>query len=428
MAEYNLEVATLRMVRTRERYDRFAAMIPHGTVNKETVSILKRMGEFFKGTEATEIVHDQFWPFLRSRYPNWKEKDVEFWESAVKPISRSNPPGLDESIIENLLATELGNKAVAFIESWQAGDEVDLGAALRGAIENYEAAVERKIKTPDVEFGWDTMIDEETHNVGLHWRLPCLAGHLRAMREGDFGILAMRPDRGKTTMGASEFSFMAPQLQTLYPNEFRPALWLNNEGPGQRILSRIRQSTLGMSATEIRDLGPVEARRRYIELLGGREDRIQVLDIHGFTNWEVEELIRKKNPGLVVFDMIDNIRFSGQGSNNGERNDQILEAMYQWARVLGVKYRFAGLAMSQISGDGEGMRFPTQNMLKDSKTGKQGACDYIITGGFDPATPNIRWIGTTKNKLKREGMPSSPQCAAQFDADRGRLNMPEVVE
>lgn len=428
MAEYNLEVATLRMVRTRERYDRFASMIPHGTVNKETVSILKRMGEFFKGTEATEIVHDQFWPFLRSRYPNWKEKDVEFWESAVKPISRSNPPGLDESIIENLLATELGNKAVAFIESWQAGDEVDLSAALREAVEDYEAAVERKIKTPDVELGWDTMIDEEAHNVGLHWRLACLAGHMRAMREGDFGILAMRPDRGKTTMGASEFSFMAPQLQTLYPNEFRPALWLNNEGPGQRILSRIRQSTLGMSATEIRDLGPVEAKRRYIELLGGREDRIQVLDIHGFTNWEVEELIRKKNPGLVVFDMIDNIRFSGQGSNNGERNDQILEAMYQWARVLGVKYRFAGLAMSQISGDGEGMRFPTQNMLKDSKTGKQGACDYIITGGFDPATPNIRWIGTTKNKLKREGMPASPQCAAQFDADRGRLNMPEVVE
>lgn len=426
MPEFNLELATLRMVRTRERYDRFSNMIPEGTVNKETRSILKRMGEFFAATEADELLHDQFWPFLRSRYPNWKEKDIAFWQAAVKPLDKGNQPGLDESIIENLLATDLGNKAIALIQNWQSGGEVDLGAELRLSVEAFEDARERKIRTPDVQFGWGEMIEEETHNIGLHWRLECLGSHMRALREGDFGILAMRPDRGKTTLGGSEFSFMAPQLAALYPEQFRPAVWLNNEGPGSRILGRIRQATLGMSATEIRDLGAVEAQRRFIELMGGREDRIQVLDIHGFSSWDVEELIRKKNPGLVVFDMIDNIRFAGAGANNGERNDQILEAMYSWARVLAVKYKFAGLAMSQISAEGEGMRWPMQSMLKDSRTGKQGACDFIITGGFDPSLPNTRWIGTTKNKLKLNGMPASPECPAYFDADRGRLRMPEV--
>ena len=426
MADFNLELATLRMVRTRERYERFANMIPAGAVNKETVSLLKRMGEFFKATEATEIKHDEFWPYLRSRYPNWKDKDVAFWQAAVRPISTGNAGGLDESIIENLLATDLGNKALALIEKWQQGDEVDLVAGLRTSVESFEDALVRKIRTPDVEFGWDAMIDEETHNVGLHWRLPCLQDHLRSLRAGDFGIIAMRPDRGKTTMVASELTHMAPQLLTLH-SDFRPALWLNNEGPGSRILSRIRQAALGLSAQEIRDLGFKQAQQQYIELMGGREDLIQVLDIHGYTNWEVEELVRKKRPGLVVYDMIDNIRFSGETANRGERNDQVLEAMYQWARVLGVKYEFPGLATSQVSADGEGMRYPLQSQLKDSRTGKQGACDFIITGGFDPSSPNSRFIGATKNKLKREGMPASPDCMAFFDSDRARLRMPETV-
>lgn len=427
MPELNLELGTLRMVRTRERYDRFAKMIPAGTVNAETRSILKRMGEFFEKTEAEEVTHDQFWPFLRTLYPKWKDKDIEFWSAAVRPISKPNPPGLDETIIENLLATALGNTAIDLINSWQEGGEVDLGPALRTAVEDFEAAVERKVKTPDVVFGWDEMVNEETHNIGLHWRLPCIATHLRALRPGDFGIIAMRPDRGKTTMVASEITHMAPQLAELYPDEFRPVLWLNNEGPGNRILSRLRQSALGLSAVEIREMGIEKAQAAYIELMGGREDRIQVQDIHGYTNWDVEELIRKKKPGLVVYDMIDNIRFSGGTANNGERNDQVLEAMYQWARVLGVRYEFAGLATSQISAEGEGMRFPLQSQLKDSRTGKQGACDFILTGGFDPSMPNTRFIGATKNKLKMNGMKASPECPAMFDADRGRLKMPEVA-
>lgn len=427
MPELNLEIATLRMVRDRERYDRFAGMIPEGTVNKETVALLRRMGEFFKATEAKEIQHDQFWPFLRTRYPQWTTEDQEFWQAAVKPIGKANPPGLDEAIIQNLLATDLGNKAMRYIESWQNGDEVDLGPVLRQAVEDFEDSLIRKIKTPDVALDWEEMIEEETHNKGFQWRLPAIGDYMRALRPGDFGIVAMRPDRGKTSLVASEITYMAPQALELYPDEFRPIVWLNNEGPGSRILGRIRQAALGMSSLEIRDAGFMKAKQIYTDLMKGRDDLIQVLDIHGYTSWEVEELIRKKNPSLIVYDMIDNIRFSGELANAGTRTDQVLEAMYQWARVCAVKYGAAALATSQISADGEGMRYPLQSMLKDSKTGKQGACDFILTAGFDPSIPSARFIGATKNKLKREGMKASPEVMVQFDADRCRLSMPTEV-
>lgn len=425
MADLNLDLAVLRMLKDRKKHDRYAKMIPPGTVSESTAKFIKRFGEFFAQTEAQRITYDEFWPWLRTQYPKWKDRDVEYWSAATRPIDKDNPVGFDESVIRNLMSTALANAALKLIERWNDGEEVELELELRSSVEAFEDAINRRVKTADVELDWDHMIEEEANNEGLGWRLTCVARHLRALRGGDFGILAMRPDRGKTTWGAAEITHFAPQLVLYEWSRGRPILWLNNEGPGRRILARIRQAALGMSNSEIRALGAEKAKRMFAEAVGGDPNVIIVKDIHGFTNWEVEELIRKINPAVVVFDMIDNIQFSGSTMNHGERTDQVLEAMYQWARSLGVKYDFVGLAMSQISATADGERWPAQPHLKDSRTGKQGACDFILTGGFDPSMPNTRFIGTTKNKIKVEGASGNPMCQVFFDADRARLREPE---
>lgn len=424
MSQFALDLSTLRLLKSRQRYERFHNMIPEGSVNKETRTLLKKFGEYFKATDVQEIRHAEFWPFLVSRYPNWKEKDIAFWQALTKPIDQNNPLGYDEQVITNLLSTSLGNKALDLIEKWRAGDEVELGEALRHAVEDFDKALHRKVKTPLVELAWDDMIAEETNDVGLHWRLNALRQSTRALRPGDFGIIAMRPDRGKTTLVASEVTYMAPQLRELYPDDDRPVVWFNNEGPGRRIVSRLRQSALGMSVREVVELGPEEAKRRYVEALGGRENQIRVIDVHGYGSYDVEELIRKHRPGLVVFDMIDNLRFSGATMNGGERTDQVLESMYGAAREWCVKYEMVGFATSQLPADAEGVKFPTQAQLKDSRTGKQGACDFILVGGVDNNQPNTRYLSFTKNKIKREGAKYTPNAAYYFDADRGRLIEP----
>ena len=159
----------------------------------------------------------------------------------------------------------------------------------------------------------------------------------------------------------------------------------------------------------------------------GRPDALKILDVHDWWSYEVEDAIKQLNPAIVLFDMVDNIKFGGEVGNNGQRTDQLLEAMYQWARVLGVKYGCAVLATSQISADGDGVPYPTLSMLKDSKTGKQGAADFIITLGAsnDPILASSRFIGCTKNKLAREGGPRDPRCEVVFDGIRGRYRMPE---
>lgn len=425
MSQFALDLSVLRLLKDRKKYERFANMLPEGTVNKETATLIKRFGEFFKATDADAIRHEEFWPYLRTRYPNWKPKDVEFWRALTKPIDQNNPLGLEEQIVTNLLSTQLGNRALDLIQKWKDGGELELAEALRREVEDFDKAFHRKVKSPLVELGWGDMITEETNDAGLQWRLRALRESTRALRPGDFGIIAMRPDRGKTTLVASEVTHFASQLAEMYPDEVRPILWLNNEGPGRRILSRLRQSALGMSVREVVELGAEEAQRRYIEAIGGREDMIRVLDIHGFSSYEVEELIRKHRPGVAVFDMVDNLHFSGRAINGGERTDQILESMYQEVREWCVRHDTIGIATSQLSAAAEGVKFPPQTDLKDSRTGKQGACDFIIVGGVDNAQPSTRYISLVKNKIKREGAKYSPNAAYYFDADRGRLVEPE---
>lgn len=265
----------------------------------------------------------------------------------------------------------------------------------------------------------DTPIGEllldEFSDAGLRFRLGVLQRHMRPLRGGDFGIIAGRPDKGKTTFLTSETTFLVPQL----PDD-RNLIWLNNEGPGSRIIPRLYQSALGITMSQMRELHEAGKLVSSFEEVVGRLDRIRVYDIHGYTNGQVTAILEENNPGIVVFDMIDNIR----GFGDAARTDLALEHMYQWGREQMVKYDAIGLATSQISNEGDGLLFPTLGMLKDSKTGKQGACDFQIMIGAsnDPGMEGIRGISIPKNKLRRPDVTGNPNEQVVMDGVNARYS------
>ena len=233
------------------------------------------------------------------------------------------------------------------------------------------------------------------------------------MRGGDFGIVAGRPDRGKTTWIASECTYWAPQCE---PD--RNVLWLNNEGPGKRIIPRLYQAALGVSRTKLVELSNKGVLGAVYDKIVGRRDKIRIVDIHGADNYDVQQIIQKNNAQIVIYDMIDNI----SGFGDSARTDLGLEKKYQWGRETAVRFDAIGIATSQISAEGNNLQFPGQSMLKDSKTGKQGACDFIIMLGAldDPGYANTRWIGVPKNKLRKDGGPGDPRAAVQYEPMRAR--------
>lgn len=432
----SLDLTVLRLLKYRERYERLARAVPRRALDSKTAIILDDFGAFFREFPDAKVIDPgpfMLW-FKGFRHPSLKDEAAAVFDGLLREVAHDVAPEIEAGLMERLVAADAAAKLAELLERYTAGDEIDLYAATRGVVENYELQVDRKVKNPQVLDPIEQLLADEENDVGLHWRLPCLNRHIKPLVGGDFIVVAARPDKGKTTFCASELTYMAAQVDQLWPGENRSILWLNNEGPGKRIVTRNFQAALGATIEELVKLSHQPAtgkdaeryrtmvRQKYAEALGGRPGVLRVFDIHGMWNHEVEDLIAAHNPAVVLFDMVDNIRFGGEANNNGQRTDQLLEAMYQWARMLAVKHDCAAIATSQVSADGDGMPYPTLPMLKDSKTGKQGAADVIITLGTvnDPTLSTSRYIGTTKNKKVRTGVPGSPQCEVIFAGDRGR--------
>ena len=323
-------------------------------------------------------------------------------------ISKDVEDALQTEIASAVLSSELSN----MINQHAEGEIDNLGFVIGNAYENYRKN-SGKVAEDFITERIANLLEEDDDLGGYNWRLSCLRQSMRGLRGGDFGIVAGRPDKGKTTFIASEVTFLAPQIP-----KHRNILWLNNEGPGRRIIPRLYQAALGIARSkmvEMSNAGILE--QAYIDIMG-RDDKIRVADIHGMSASRVESLIEAHDAEIVIYDMIDNIK----GFADMARTDLMLEEMYKWARECAIKYNHAGIATSQISNDGDGEMFPTLGMLKDSKTGKQGACDWQLMIGAtnDPMMQSFRYIGLPKNKLRREGAQSDPRATVIFNPEIAR--------
>lgn len=422
-----LELTLLRLLRHREKFKRFFRHVPLRVLDARTSLVLNSFKVYLDQHPDLDAVDaEAFFLWFRLANPNLKEEAAAVWAAQFKAMMDPVPEEVERGLMERLAAAEAAYDVSELLVRWNSGDEVDLYQALRSSVEKFEGVVNRTVRLPWVQDNIHDLLLADQHDTGFHWRLDCLNRSLRPLRGGDFIVVAGRPDKGKTTFCTSELTYMAAQVDALYPGEGRSILWMNNEGPGKRIKTRAYQSALNATITELVDKMKAGTIEQEYAAAVGRADILRILDIHDFWSYEVEDIIKQCPPAIILFDMVDNIKFGGEVGNNGQRTDQLLEAMYQWARVQAVKHDCVVIATSQISADGDGLPYPTLGMLKDSKTGKQGAAEAIITLGAsnDPVLANSRFIGSTKNKLHREGGPKDPRCEVVFDGLRGRYNMP----
>lgn len=410
----SVDLNLLRIVRKKEDFLRIRGRVPDSAIEKQTLAVVQDFEKYFeKFPEHTEVDIDTFMPLFRIWHPTLTEDRKIIFEQLLdrvkQPVAEDVRDAVMHSMLELRLATELAN----MIAKFDAGDLPNINYEIQKLQDEYKADVGLKDVTY-ISTGIAELLQDESNNVGCTWRVSDLNLSMRPLRGGDFGIIAGRPDKGKTTFIASEATFMAPQL----PPE-RNVVWLNNEGPGKRIIPRLYQAALGRSITDLVQIAAQVhgdynlAEHAYIKYVG-RLDRIRVIDIHGMDNFSVEQIIEQNNAGLVIYDMIDNIGgFSGEA-----RGDLRLEEMYKWGRELAVKLDHIGWATSQISADGDGLQWPGLSMLKDSKTGKQGACDFQLMIGAtnNPDQSGLRFLSLPKNKLRKDTGPGDPRLTVQFNS------------
>jgi replicative DNA helicase len=424
----SLDLTVLRLLKYRERHQRLGKSIPARALDTRTQIILSDFGRYFREfPDAPRIDQGAFGMFFKMIHPTLKDDSLAVFDKLFKDMMEDVSPEIEAGLMPRLISTATAYDLAELIEKYNAGEEIDLRLGTEALMQQYDIQVNRKVKDPQILDAIEDLLKAEENDVGLHFRGK-LDQTIKPLKGGDFVVLAARPDKGKTTWCADQLTYMAAQIDTVYPNENRSIMWFNNEGPGRRIVTRCFQAALNATTEElVRFSNDGTIRDQYRAALGGRGGALRIFDIHDMWNHEVEDLMRLHSPGLVLFDMVDNIRFGGDTNNNGQRTDQLLESMYQWARLMGVKYDCHIIATSQVSGDGDGLQWPSLGMLKDSKTGKQGAADAIIVLGAtnEQGMEHHRYIGTTKNKLARTGVPGNPKLLQYIDGDRARFRESE---
>ena len=410
-----IDLSLLRIMKHREEYFKIKSRVPKAALDPQTNAILTDFGIFFdRIPEADCIDMTDFMPVFRSLHPKLTPDQMQAYMGIIERVRQDVSAETQQGIMQSMLELRLGTELANVLSRWDEGEIPNIHAAINDISSSYERDAD--IKALDyIRIDIDSLLDSRHEDKGISWRLDCLNQSMRNLLPGDFGIIAGRPDKGKTTFIASEVSFMAPQLPV-----GQNVVWLNNEGKGESIYLRLIQAALGLTMSEMRAVRERGERLvdMYAEIVGD-EHRIRIVDIHGLDTYAVENILRNNDTGIAIYDMIDKIK----GFGDAARTDLGLEAMYDWARELGVKYDMIGMATSQISNEGDGLQYPTLGMLKDSKTGKQGACDFqlMIGASNDPNLSGLRYLGLPKNKLRREGEAGDPRVAVNFKPQIARF-------
>lgn len=417
MSEPIIDLALLRVIKYKDQLDKVYRYIPNSAVDKRTRAIAGDVHKYFT-LHPTETVID--FPAFRSLFftswhKNFKEDDLAYYNKVLTRMETDAPEEVAKNLINQLLELEFATSLGNLVDEYQAGDEVDI---VRDAEQLLKKTSDTLMRTKKFEFAGveDNTINEGGNTNGYNWHIDCMNTIYRPMQAGDQYIVAARPGLGKTTFLTHLNAVVAPQLP-----DNKVIVWFNNESRRQRIMSRQIQSTLNMTDDQLRQLQKEGTlTQQYLDVMG-RADRVRVYDIHGMAHYQLEEIaesIGLDNIGLFIFDMLDSVEFPMKGEL---REDQRLEKMYQWSRELGVKYNCPVFPTSQVSNEGAELMYPLAHMLKDSKTGKQGACDGIIMIGSDcdPTNPKQRGLSMPKTKSKREGQQDMREIVL-LDEDRGR--------
>lgn len=422
----SLDLTILRLLKHRDRYELYHRAVPKDVLEPHTRIILEDFGKFFAETEANVASANGFLPWFLLAHPKLKPEPKALLTGIIKNAQDNVPEGVEQGILARLEDARQAAALTSLLEKYNAGEEVSV---MRTVTALAESVPVDRADLPEADFNIDRMLDDEQNDWGFHWPQDAINASMRSMRPGDFGIIGARVDVGKSSKIAHAVAHWAPQVEQLFPGQERTIIWLNNEGPGNRLNQRLVNATLNMNMEELVNARS-SGRNLWDEVLqawGGRRV-VTVYDVHDRPMSFLENIVRRAKPVIVVVDMLDNVPFDGEVGNGGQRTDQILEAAYQRARIWAVKYDCAVLATSQLSADATGEKsvFPGMHTLSNSRTGKAGAADFIMMVGHseDPLLRNSRWLSLPKNKLARAGGTKDPRVEVTFDGPRSRFLNP----
>lgn len=384
------DVQLIAAIQNKEKYTRMVPFIKEHTLSPQAWKIVSTLKEYYDSYPSkTEVDWNEFQLFFYAVHKIKAEERVLFDLFFKNVIACDSTTVVVEDVLKNYVtkdyATRILNISADIIQDVGKHSMDDILPLM----ESYTKEVGTSVSRDDLFVSPDlTYVKKTVSEPGFQWRLNELNVSAGPLRRGDFVIVSARPETGKTTFGAAEVSWFASQL----PDDKRPIIWVNNEEPSDKVMSRIIQSYFGVTNEDLMK-APLLYTEKYAAEIG---KRILVIDDDMDMNdrAKLDGLFAEMNPSLIVFDQLDKV----DGYYKETAEHMRLGKMYKWARNLAKKYGPC-IAFSQASEVADSVKYITQSMLRGSKTDKAAEADLIITIGRPTEDDGTRYIHLPKNKL-----------------------------
>lgn len=423
-----LDKNLLHALKERKRFNTLYHAVPEA-FSQDTMNMIKWFKKYFERyTEHDHVDIDTLETFIKLEGKLSDDQHV-----IIKALLR----GLREPVGDDVIRATVGQlnelrfarEAEMLLKRYEDGAEVDV---LNELLTLAQVAKQR-IETQDKAMWEDSdiweLIQDDADDSG--YKLSCLPteihDNLKGLNVGDNVCVALPTDKGKTSLLCRIAECLAEQHKQFIADgtepEFRPILYLVNEGMAKRLTPRVYQTVLKMNREELNRVGLTGGSAKITEMYNkivGRRDAIRLVDIHGMSIGQVARIIEAHNPFCVISDMTGRIKApSAQGANDVAQLEQVWDAMRQLAAI----HQFIHIGTAQISVEGMDTMFPPLTALQNSKTGIQTTLDLAIFGGawLNPQSDHdalTRGLSTPKNKLVKSGCKGLNKVEVQVDFER----------
>lgn len=409
-----LDKYLLHALKDRKRFNTLRHAVPVDVFSQDTVSMIKWFDRYFKHyVEHDSIDVDTLETYIKLE---GKLKDDQFTiiKRLLQVLREDVPQDVLKQTVHSLNDLRTHAELAMLLKRYDDGAEIDL---INEVLTITQIAKQRS-DTQDKALWCDEdiweLIQADSDDSG--YKLTCLPAeiheNIKGLNTGDNVLVAMPTDKGKTSLLCRMAECLATQHKEFLSDEveleFRPVLYLVNEGQAKRITPRMYQTVLQMTRDELFKLGDTggsEGIMAAYNKVVGRRDAIRLVDVHGFSIGQIARIIEAHNPFCVITDMTGRIKApSANGANDVAQLEQVWDGMRQLAAI----HDFIHIGTAQVSVEGMDMMYPPLTALQNSKTGIQTTVDFALFGGawLNPQSDddaNTRGLSTPKNKLVKSG-------------------------
>lgn len=203
------------------------------------------------------------------------------------------------------------------------------------------------------------------------------------LRRGHHVVVVALPETGKTLLSI--------HLTVGVANNGHSVLYLGNEEPIRDIIVRTVSCMSGKPTNEV--INDPEGCEEIARSVG--YDNITFAGLDPGTLWEVNALVRKHKPDVVIVDQIRNVK-----ARTENRTTQ-LEAVAQGIRTIARVHNCVAISITQGADSARDRLVLDQGDVDSSNIGIPGACDLMLMMGSNEEyrRMNARMLTLAKNKV-----------------------------